>query len=259
MRFLIALAMICLLVGTAFAADQPAPTKVAVDFQDVDAAEALVTLAQKAQVTILGDASVKGKVNCNFIQEVPVDQVLDTVCKPINLEWSKVLISVPPNEKPSAAKVFALLDALKALGSTSVLCQNPATKDQTLFVPKAQPDVLDLSPVADSLKLKAVYVVRAVPKPVDRTAPPQTGPLGQPSPEVTAAANQVWNFFSQMPSDQQFQVMRELGSMIRNNMSPEQQQQMRERWMRDRQDGGDRGNWRGRDGQREGQQGPPQQ
>lgn len=261
MRFLIALAMVCLLIGAVCAAEQPAVIKVAVDFQDVDAAQALLTLSQKAQVTILGDATVKGKVNCNYVQAVPVDEVLDTICRGNGLEWHRAFISTTTDEKPNAGKILALLDALKAVGNTPLICQSPSLKQQTVFIPGTQPEALDLGPLADSLKLKAVYLVRATPKPVDPNAA-QTSALGQAPAEVTAAANQVWNYFSQMPVQQQFQVMRELGNMIRNNMTPETMEQMREMWRRDgARDGGrdgQRGDWRGRDGQRDGQ-GPPRQ
>ena len=71
MRLWMILGLVCLLVGAVYAADepvqtppvQPAPTKVSLSFSDADAAQALLELSQKAQVTVLGDGSVKGKVN----------------------------------------------------------------------------------------------------------------------------------------------------------------------------------------------------
>lgn len=249
MRFLMILGMVCLLVSAVCAADEPAPqpvTKVSLQFEDVDADQALITLSQKAQVTILGDATVKGKVNCG-LNDVTAEQALETICKTNNLEWYKAYIGVVPNEKPNAAKILALLDALKALGNTALICQGPSQQVQTAFLPGAQPETVDLVPVAESLKLKPVYVVRAVPKPADPDAEkPTESALGQPASDATAAANQLWGYFSQMPLQQQYQVMHEVQNMIRNNMTPEQQEQMRQMW---RQNGppDSGGRWRGSD------------
>jgi len=254
MRFLMILGVVCLLVSAVCAAEQPAPapaaapapTKVSLQFEDVDAGQALMTLSQKAQVTILGDATVKGKVNCG-LNDVTTEQALDTICKTNNLEWYKAYINTPPNEKPNAAKILALLDALKALGNSALICQGPA-QQQTAFVPVAEPGTIDLAPMADTLKLKPVYLVRAVPKPIDpNAAKAAASALGQPASDAVAAANQLWGYFSQMPVQQQYQVMHEIGNMMRNNMTPEQQDQMRQQWRQNGppDGGGRRGNDQG--------------
>lgn len=262
MRFLMILGMVCLLVSAVCAADQPAPaaaaapTKVSLQFEDVDAGQALITLSQKAQVTILGDVTVKGKVNCG-LNDVTTEQALDTICKTNGLEWYKAYIGTVPNEKPNAAKILALLDALKALGNNALICQGPA-QQQTAFVPVAEPGTVDLAPMAETLKLKPVYVVRAVPKPIDpAAAKAAANALGKPANDATAAANQLWGYFSQMPVQQQYQVMHEIGNMMRNNMTPEQQDQMRQMWRQNGgQDGG--GRWGGNDqGGRGDRGGPP--
>lgn len=256
MRLAMMLGFVCLLCGAVFAVDEPmqAPqgTRVVIEFEDVDAADALVALSQKAQVTILGDATVKGKVSGNFINEVPIEDVLNAICKPNNLEWFRAHVSVAPNERPNAQRVLALIDALKGLGNTSLIVQNPLKKQDTVFIAAAEGGSVDFSSLADSLKLRSVFVVRAIPQPTDPNAA-QASALGQPPAEVSAAANQVWNYFSQMQPQTQMQVMRELGRMVFQNIPREQMDQMREQW---RQNNPDRGGWRGRDGQR-GDGGPP--
>lgn len=249
MRLMTILGLACLMLVPVCAAEQPAqPAKVSVSFSDADAGQALIELAQKAQLTVLGDATVKGKVNASLNNVTP-EQALDTICRTNNLEWYKAYISVAPNEKPNAQKVLALIDSLKALGNTTVICQNVAKQQDTVFVPAAVAGSVDIGPVAEALKLKPVYVVRAIPKPVDPNAANQSA-LGTPPAEVTAAASQLWNYFSQMAPETQWQVMGQIGRMMRDSMTPEQRQAMYDRWRQER--GGDRGgDWRGpRDGQR---------
>ena len=259
MRLVMMFGLACLLTCAVFAADEPAQsaqgTKVIIQFEDVDAADALVALSQKAQITILGDATVKGKVSGNFINEVPIEDVLNTICKPNNLEWYSARISIAPNERPNAQRILALIDALKGLGNTSLIVQNPLKKQDTVFIAAAEAGSVDFGPLSDSLKLRPIYVVRAVPQPVGPNAP-QASALGQPPAEVSAAASQVWNYFSQMQPQTQMQVMRELGRMVFQNIPREQMDQMREQWRQNNPDRGDRGSWGGRDGQR-GEGGPP--
>ena len=108
MRLMMTLGLACLMLVPVCAAEQPAqPAKVSVSFSDADAGQALIELAQKAQLTVLGDATVKGKVNASLNNVTP-EQALDTICRTNNLEWYKAYISVAPNEKPNAQKVLAL-------------------------------------------------------------------------------------------------------------------------------------------------------
>jgi len=249
--------MVFLLISAVCAADQQAasPAKVSLQFDNVDASEALVSLAQKAQVTVLGDASVKGKVNCG-LNDVTVDQALDAICKTNKLEWYKAYVDAPAQgEKLDVAKIFTLLDALKALGKASLVCQDPSKQQETVFISGAKVGAVNAAPMSEALNLKPVYLVRAIPQPAPPADAAKQTPsqLGVPPADVMGAATQVWDYFSQMPADKQFQVMREVGRMMWQNMSPEQLDRMREMMRGGR---GDGGNWRGGgrpDGRRDGQ------
>jgi len=228
MRYAIVVSLMLLLVGGAYAAEQSGPNTVSLQVNDVDIGEALAALSQQAQVSILGDSTVKGKVTCN-LNNVSLEQALDTLCKMNKLVWLKAYA----DGSPSASSLFKLFDALKELGGSALICEDPTTQCRTIFVPSAEPASVDASAVVSGLKLKAVYLVRAEPdaaaKEAEKAA--QQGPtppaLLTPPADVQAAAQNVWNYFGQMPMEQQFQVMRELRQMMYQNLTPEQMQNMR--------------------------------
>jgi hypothetical protein len=239
MRHAIIMSLLVLLLGAAHAAETAQPAKISVQFSDVDITQALETLSQKSQVTILGDSSVKGKVSCNLFEKT-VEEALGTLCTINKLVWYKAYIPAATDEKPNAGRVLAMFDALQALGGSALICEDPKTKKSVAFVPtqkseeaqKPEAVVTDMSALASSLNLKPVYVLRADPQFAAQT--PRAGEeqrprvLSEQAPaEVRAAANEVWGFFSQMPTDQQFQVMRELGRMLRDNITPEQMEAAR--------------------------------
>ena len=236
---------LCLLLFAAGAvlAQAPAPAKISLSLADADVTQALTTLSEKAQVSILGDSTVKGKVSCS-LSEVTAEEALDTICKMNKLEWVRAYASPGTDEKLSAGKLFKLLDALKELGTSSLVCRNPNTGSDTIFVPGAESGTVDAAGVAAGLKLKAVYMVRAVPDPAaaqaERDRLRASRQAQQPAqtvvpPDVQAAATQMWNSFGQMPMDQRFQVMHEMRQMMYDSLTPEERQSLWQRF------GGDRG------------------
>jgi len=245
MRYAIVVSLMLLLVGGAYAAEQSGPNTISLQVNDVDIGEALAGLSQQAQVSILGDSTVKGKVTCN-LKNLPLEQALDTLCKMNKLVWLKAYASVPAGGSPSASSLFKLFDALKELGGSALICEDPTTQSRTIFVPSAEPASVDASAVVSGLKLKAVYLVRAEPDPAAKEAEkaaqqrPSAPALLTPPADVTAAAQNVWNYFGQMPMDQQFQVMHELRHMMFQNLTPEQMQNMRNMFGDGRQRGDDR-------------------
>ena len=145
-----------------------------------------------------------------------------------------------PDEKLGAGKLFELLDALKELGGSALIYEDPSTKGQTVFVPGAGGDPMDASALASTLKLKQVYLVRAAPDPAAKKQAEAATVLPPVSGDPRVAAEQMYNYFGQMPMQQQFEAMRELGRMIWQSMTPEEMEAMRARF-RDRWGGrGDR-------------------
>lgn len=242
MRFAFVVCAVLLLVGVAFA-QQSQPATISIQLSDVDITEALTTLSQKGNVSILGDATVKGKVSCS-LSGVTAEQALDTLCKMNKLEWYRTYTSATSDA--SASKLFKLMDALKELGGAAVICTDPKSKTQTVFVPNAEPKSVDTTTIANGLKMKEVYLVRAIPDPAAKKDEAKPDPklaaeaLGDPA----AAATQLYNYFQQMPMEQRFQTMDQLRHQMFSNMSDAERDQMRQ-WFRDRY--GDRGR-DGRDG-----------
>lgn len=228
---LAALIILTLLVGIAQAADEQ-PATISLAFRDADISEALTVISQKGGVTLLGDSSVKGKVNCS-LSDVTVDQAVDTVCKINKLEWMKACASPDPEGKLSATELFKLLDAIRELGTSSLVYVDRESQASTIFVPNAKPGSVELSAVTESLKLKPIYLVRAEVGPAAAakgTQKPQTAVTMQAPPADTrAAADELWGYFSQMPSEQRFEVMYEIGRMLKDNMTPEQREEMMQR------------------------------
>lgn len=234
MRKLITLCLALLVALPVFAANSGTTGSINVQLTDADIAQALETLSKQANVTILGDSTVKGKVTCN-LSGVTVEQALDIFCKMNKLEWRKVYAAADAEGKMSAGSLFKLLDALKELGGSTVIAQDAETRTSTVYVPSAKPDALDASKIATGLKLKEIYLIRAIPEPKsdEQTAKKEQAPqppaaLAPGNPQV--AAQQIWNYFSQMPLQESMQIMHELGHMIRNNLTPEQRDAIRQMW-----------------------------
>lgn len=252
--FVLSLSLMLFFAGTAFAADQAA--SVSLQFTEKDVLEVLGSISQQAQISVVADSTVKGKVSL-AVSGVTVADSLDMICKPNKLEWYKAYTRVGA-EKPSASKLFKLMDALKELGGTALICQDPRSKAQTVFVPSAGEASVDNSAIASQLKMKEIYLIRAIPDPVaiqaekDKAKATQGNNLASAPPaDPQVAAQQVWGYFSQMPMQQAFQTMHELGQLMRDNMTPEQRDQMRSYWNRRRGDGN-------RDGRGDGQRPPGQ-
>ena len=237
MRHLIFTLTLGLLIVSSLAAQQAQPATVSLQLNDTDIAQAFTTLSQQGNVTILGDSSVKGKITCS-LSGVTAEEALDTLCKMNKLEWYKTYASPGMDEKLSASKLFTLLEAIKALGGLPVICEDPKTKTQTVYIPSASP--ADTTTIAAGLKLKQIYLVRAIPDPKVADANKQTAALPNATPsDAKNAADQVWNYFNQMPLNMQVDAMHELRHKFYDSMTPEQRQQMGDQ-MRQR-FGGDRG------------------
>lgn len=249
--FVLAMGMVC--------AQQSQPATIALNLSDVDIVQALTTLSQKGNMSILGDTTVKGKVSCS-LSGVTAEQALDTLCKMNKLEWYKTYANPGTDEKQTASKLFKLLDALKDLGGSAVICSDPKANTQTVFIPSAGADSLNASTVAASLKLKEIYLVRAIPDPAviaaDKAkADAAKTALGSPgNADAKTAAGQLVGYLQQMPMDQQFQTMNEMRHQMFNNMTPEQRDQMHQYFQ---QQGGGRGNRGGGQGGQGGQNGQP--
>ena len=234
--------MFLLLAGACWAQGTAQPATVSLQLSDVDITQALTTLSQQGGMAIVGDATVKGKVSCS-LSGVSAQEALDTLCKMNKLEWYKTYASPGSDQKISASKLFTLLDALKDLGGAAVICEDPKTQTRTVFVPSAGADSVDASALASGLKLKEVYLVRAIPDPekvkADKAKAQQTASagLGAPPSDPAVAAGQLYNYFTQMPMEQQFQTMDQVRHMMFDNMTPEQRQQLHDMF---RQRGGDR-------------------
>lgn len=239
--------MFLLLSGACWAQGTAQPATVSLQLSDVDITEALTTLSQQGGMAIVGDATVKGKVSCS-LSGVSAEDALDTLCKMNKLEWYKTYASPDSDQKISASKLFTLLDALKDLGGAAVICEDPKTQTRTVFVPSAGADSVDASALASGLKLKEIYLVRAIPDPekikADKAKAQQTGAgLGAPPSDPAAAAGQLYNYFAQMPTQQQFETMDQVRHMMFDNMTPEQRQQLHDMFRQ--QGGGRRGGQQG--------------
>ena len=232
------LSLIMLFAVMAVAADQ-APT-VTLQYTDADILDALASISQQAQVSVVADATVKGKVSCG-LTGMAVADALDVICKPNKLEWYKAYAGVGA-EKPSASKLFKLMDALKDLGSSALICEDPKNQAQTIFVPSATGSV-DNSAIASQLKLKEVYMIRAIPDlaaiaAAKAKANQNTGLASAPPSDPQQAAQQAMNWFGQMPQQQAMEAMHDLRQMVFDSMTPEQRQAY---FAQMRQNGGGRG------------------
>ncbi len=237
MRYLILACVLVLMSGAAYAAEQEAAPTISLQLSEADITEALASVSQQGRVSILGDATVKGKVSCG-LSGLTVEQALDTICKVNKLQWVKAYVRT--DEKLGAGKLFELLDALKELGGAVLICEDPSSKGQTVFVPSAGGDPMDASALASTLKLKQVYLVRAEPDPAAEKQSEPATVLPPVSGDPRVAAEQVHNYFGQMPLQQQFEAMRELGRMIWQSMTPEEMEAMRARFRDRRGPRGDR-------------------
>lgn len=256
-----ALILMMLLAAVSLHAAEPAATTVTLQFDGAEIGEVLSSLSSQAGISIIGDSTVKGKVTCN-LSKIGLTEALDAVCKMNKLEWVKTYVGT--EERPNAARIFKQLDALKELYDAPLIYEDPKTKGQAVFVPPSAETPVDVSGLKSSLKLREIYLVRAEPdleaiaaaKEKEKAAAEQAGSFARVSPpsDPRAAAKDVWGYFGQMTMDQQFAVLREVGSLIRENLTPEQMQALRDRF-------GGREGWGGRgrpDGERPPGPPPPQ-
>lgn len=230
--------LLAFVAGTLSAAE---PAKISVSFSDVDVTQALSEISQKAQISILGDSSVRGKVSCQ-LNGVTAEQVLDAICKMNKLEWVKAYTSPGADGRVNVSRTFQLLDSLKELGTSSIVFENSATGKDTIFVPGADREKADTAGLTTKLSLRPLYLVRAIPEPAKEEVATQAQPPSAFPQDVQVAAQEVWGYIGQMPTEQRWQVMGEMRRMMFESMTPEQREAMfrsfRERGRDGRPDGG---------------------
>ena len=261
MRYVIILSLVVMLVGAVQAADQVQPVKISLQLADLDITQAFSKLSETSQITILGDSTVKGKVNCSM-SDVTAEQALDIICKTNKLEWLKTYANPNGAEKLGASKLFGLLESLKELGGAALICDDATAQTQTVFIPSAKPGSVDITSIASGLSLKPIYLVRAVPDPAAIAAEKQKAADQQQANAMLpvdpkAASQQLWGYFSQMQPEQSFQVMHELNHMIFQNMTQEQRQALHDRFGNRGPGGGPGGGNRGNGGGQHGGQPQP--
>lgn len=243
MRYLLIICLILLTFGAALAQQGVAPS-VSLNLSDADILDAFKTLSQQANVSILGDSTVSGKVTCS-LSGLTVDQAMDVVCKMNKLQWYKTYAGTGTGETLSADKLLKIVDALGQIAGASVICTDPEKKTQTVFIPDAA--TVDTSALVTSLKLKEVYVVRAIPEPTSEPAKPEektkdktktkadTGSKGKtskddlknpPLSDPNAAAQDAWDYVKQLPLDQQYQVVSQLRRDFNKSLSPQQKKDL---------------------------------
>lgn len=233
---IIAAIALSLCIATATAQETTAAqgtATVSLSCSDMEVTDLLAKLSQEAKVAIVTDGAVKGKLTMN-LNNVTVEQALSTVGKIAKLEWVKVH-TAPASEGESidAGKLFTLVNALKAFDNTPpVMWGEPDSGSWGLFVPPVKEGSGKVPSVAEQLGMKPVYLVR-----VEQAAPAAnvetasavapTQPLAVPPADTQLAAQSLWAHFSQVPVEQRAQVMRELGRMMYDNLTPDQRDQMR--------------------------------
>lgn len=227
MKQVIVIAVLLLLPISYLIAAEQAADKISLRLSGTETAEALRQLSETAHISILADSGVKGNIVCT-LNDVTLDQAMNAVCSTNKWEWVKVQVSADMEDKPTAAKLFALVETVKQLGTSSIICDNPKTKARTAFIPSGNTDT-DTSALTSSLKLKTYYLIRVIPDPVKAVEAAKVDNKNQITPQVDVrtAASQVWNIVGQMSFDQQMQVMRELRQQSYNSMTPEQRNAMR--------------------------------
>lgn len=215
-----------LLGGVVFAGDTDS-VRVSLDLSAADINDAFTKLSQQAKVSIMGDSTVKGKVTCS-LNNVTAEQALDTICRMNKLVWVKAYVSADPSTKQSPSEVFALLDALKQLNGTTLVAIDPNTQKQTVFVREAEVGSIDLTTLPGALNLKPVYLVRAEPEQVAKKTDTKADStsLTTPPADPRTAASQVWNYFGKMPSEQRWEVMRQLRDIMFQSMTPEERDRL---------------------------------
>ncbi|MHB0998301.1 MAG: hypothetical protein ACYC27_03565 [Armatimonadota bacterium] len=223
-------------------------TKISIQFKDADISTVLSQISQKSGIPVMGDTSVKGKVNCK-LNNVTIEQVLDTVCQLNKLSWMKVYTTPEANGSFVPSKLFKLYDTLAELGGTSFVCENPKTGTQTAFVNTAKTGTIGSGDLASSLKLKPVYIVRIMPEitvqKAEKAKQQEQAMLeqqkkssvayGTPPADPTAAADQVWGYFNQMTDQQRREVMGAIRQKMIDSLSPEQKERI-QGMMRDHQE-----------------------
>lgn len=236
---------VLMLVVTASAYAQTASSgKLSFSVSDVEISKALAALAQKAHVTILPDATVKGKVSCS-LDGVTTEQALSTICSSAKLVWIRVYAVPAQDGSISPGELFKQYDALMALKSGAIICEDPKTETQVGVLPGAKPGSLDAAVVASGLKMKQVYLVRIEPEILQKAKAAKdkieadkqqqqqqvldaNAAAQQQDPKF--AADQVWNYFSSMSTEQRQQVMGALRQKFMDSMTPEQRQQLLSRF-----------------------------
>ena len=233
MRFALIICLFVFMVGAAFA-QQSATPQVSLNLSDAGVLQAFESLSKQANVSILGDSTVSGKVTCD-LSGLTVDQALDIVCKTNKLQWYKTYAGAGAGETLSADKLLKIVDALGRIGGASVICTDPQKKTQTVFIPDAAS--VDTSALVTGLKLKEVYVVRAIPEKKEDPAKPEDKPKskGKPSkgdlkdPSLSdpkAATKEAWDYVKQLPLDQQYQVVSQLRRDFLKTLSPQQKKDL---------------------------------
>jgi len=245
MRYALILAL--MLSTTAFA-QQSAPT-VSLNLSDADIVQAFESLSKQANVSILGDSTASGKVTCS-LSGLTVDQALDAVCKMNKLQWYKTYAGA--DEQLSADKLLKVVDALREIQGAPVICTDPEKKTRTVFIPDA--GSVDTSALVTGLKLREVYVVRAIPAPKESSAVDTAKTKTTPSDKSTGekskaksgdkgktpndalqhamqgdargAGNALWDTVKQMPANEQYQAISQLRKDYMKSLTPQQRKDL---------------------------------
>ncbi len=230
--------LLLLLLANISLAQQSAPA-VSLNLDNADIVQALESLSKQANVSILGDSTVSGKVTCS-LSGLSVDQALDAVCKMNKLQWYRTYAA--PDEKLSADKLLKVMDALREIQGAPVICTDPEKKTRTIFIPDA--GSVDTSALVAGLKLKEVYVVRATPAPkqVGTTTDKKTGKVVTGSRDGSSqddavshamqgdtkgAGDSLWDTVRQMPMNEQYQAVKRLNNDFWKSLTPQQRKQLK--------------------------------
>ncbi|MCC6443516.1 MAG: hypothetical protein IT210_08695 [Armatimonadetes bacterium] len=224
---------VSLMLLSACAWAQQAPTGATYDVKDVPLQQVLTQIGKSLGVTVLAESSVKAKVT-GQVENLPLEKALDGLCKPQRLVWRQLF--VPKAQPVYADRLSETVRALKELEVMGIFIADPATRKGTSLLRNFPlQEGYEAQMMGENSGFKPVYLVlhEKPPKAAARKDEKGDGKDEKTSrvDRYNQLAQEQMNVLLQMSPEEQMEAM-QAGMKMFMNMDPQMRQQMMQTGMR---------------------------
>ncbi|MCE5323969.1 DUF4974 domain-containing protein [bacterium] len=132
--------------------------KISIDAKDMDAADVFKTLAEKSKQKIVVESSVKNNMTF-LLSELPLQTILETICKTEKLDWRKVYIDPKSKLLEQPDRLAATIRLASGLSFPDIVIAGSSSKKCMLHSENDAGVQAALDTVVNKEGLQLVYVI----------------------------------------------------------------------------------------------------